>query len=521
MKKYCAVFMLIVAAVFLAGCDKKDSAGGTVSITIEVFDRGTDGGKSNPTNNEWTKWIQEKLLKDENIAVTFVPVPRWEEVTALNNLMASGAPPDLCLTYSTELVNGYRDQGGLLDMSPYIDTTLADLKSFLGPDLALPGKDLIRRYEDPATGEIYSLPARRIYTPMRNLFIRKDWLDKLGLPLPSTMDEFYKALVAFKENDPGGVGKNNVVPFSMGNDVFWSSHTLTYPFIDSNLSVKDRWTNIVVDRYICMPGYKEGIRFLNKMYNEGLIDRNFPLYRTEDDLFNVIKSGMVGSYSDNWDRIYRDSDRIQEDLQKNVPGAELVPVDCVTSPDGVIRRAIYDSAGAIIFMPASCKNPEAVLRYLNWLSRYENYHFLQIGPEGIVHDLENGLPKLKIATGGWIQNSPQNIDYTLPLNGLDMVDPELTVKALANGYSWEAEKIETAYHIAMHNGVPDPVIPVTLSAAGPYVQTLIDKDKVLLTESITARPADFDRVWDAGIKDYLESGAQAIIDERKAKYYEP
>ncbi|HCC37470.1 MAG TPA: ABC transporter substrate-binding protein, partial [Treponema sp.] len=145
MKKYCAVFMLIVAAVFLAGCDKKDSAGGTVSITIEVFDRGTDGGKSNPTNNEWTKWIQEKLLKDENIAVTFVPVPRWEEVTALNNLMASGAPPDLCLTYSTELVNGYRDQGGLLDMSPYIDTTLADLKSFLGPDLALPGKDLIRR----------------------------------------------------------------------------------------------------------------------------------------------------------------------------------------------------------------------------------------------------------------------------------------------------------------------------------------------------------------------------------------
>jgi putative aldouronate transport system substrate-binding protein len=515
------VMLVALAILVIPGCKKSGPTGKTVAITIEVFDRGTDGGKSNPTNNNWTKWIQEKLLQDENIAVTFIPVPRWEEVTALNNLMASGTPPDLCLTYSAELVSGYRDRGGLMDLSPYIDTTLKEMKEFLGPDLALPGRDFIRRYEDPGNGAIYSLPARRIYTPMRSLFIRKDWLDKLGLPLPGNLQEFYQALVAFKEKDPGGVGRNNVVPFSMGSDVFWASHTLTYPFMNQNLSTRDRWVNIVVDRYLCMPGYKEGIRFLNKLYNEGLVDRNFPLYRTEDELFNNIKTGYIGSYSDNWDRIYRDNDRILEDLQKNIPGAELVAVDCTTDAGGVSRRAIYDAAGAIIFMPASCKNPEAALRYLNWLSRYENYHFIQIGPEGVTHDIVDGLPKLKIAAGGWVMNSPQNIDYTLTLNGLDMIDPELTVKALANGYSWPAEKIEDAYYIAMRNGVPDPVIPVTLSAAGPYVQTLIDKGNVFLTETVTVRSGDFDRVWDTGMRDYLESGAQEIIDERKAKFYEP
>jgi len=247
------------------------------------------------------------------------------------------------------------------------------------------------------------------------------------------------------------------------------------------------------------------------MFNEGLIDKNFPLYRTESDVFNVFKAGYAGAYSDNWDRIYRDSDHILEDLQKNVPGANMVPVNCMTDADGVLRRAVYDAAGAIMFIPIACKNPEAALRYINWLARFENYNFLQIGPEGIVHDMENDLPKIKIATGAWVQNSPQNIDYTLHINGLDLGDPELTIKAIANGYSWPADIIENAYNISMVNGVPDPVIPVMLSVAGLYVQTLIDKGNYTVTEAIKARPADFDRIWDNGIKDWLNSGAQEII----------
>jgi putative aldouronate transport system substrate-binding protein len=209
------------------------------------------------------------------------------------------------------------------------------------------------------------------------------------------------------------------------------------------------------------------------------------------------------------------------DLQKNIPGAEMVPVDCLTDSNGIPRRAAYDPAGASYFIPVFCKNPDAALRYLNWLSRYENYNFLQIGPEGIVHDLEDGLPKLRTGPGEWVQNSPQNIDYTLPLNGLDMRDPELTIRALANGYSWPAESVENAYNIAMHNAVPDPVVPVTLTAAGPYVQTIIDKGNVMLTEAVIARPEDFDRVWETRLRDWLVSGAQAVIDEREAKFYEP
>ena len=515
------VVLLVMAIAVISGCGRTRDASGVQHITVQVFDRGTDGGRTNPTNNNWTRWIQEKVLADENIAVTFMPVPRWQEVTTLNNLMAARTPPDICITYLPELASSYRDLGGLFDMSPYLDTHLADLKEFLGPDIALPGRDFISRYADPETGAIYFIPARRIYTAMRNTFIRKDWLDKLGLPLPSTTEEFYAALVAFRDHDPGNVGRQNVIPFSMGNEVFWSSRTIAYPFIDQNLNTRDRWVNIVVDRYLTMPGYKEGIRFLNRMFNEGLIDPNFPIYATESDQFNNIKTGFIGAFGENWDRIYRDSDRILQDLMRNIPDAELVPISAMTDADGIHRSVIYDAAGALLFIPASSSNPQAAMRYLNWLSRFENYNFLQIGPEGIVHEIENELPKLLNATGPWIQNSPQNIDYTLTLNGLDMVDPELNIRALANGYSWPAEMIENAYRVSMFNGVPDPVIPVNLSAAGPYVQTLIDKGNVLLTQAVMARPADFDRIWEAGISDWLSSGAQIIIDERQEKFFEP
>jgi putative aldouronate transport system substrate-binding protein len=529
MKRINGAYFILFLSFFLilTACNKSKGTGdfstsdGPVKLTVEVFDRGTDGGKTDPTNNEWTKWIKQKVLTDENIAVEFIPVTRWDENTALNNLVAAGASPDLCLTYSTELIGNYRDQGGLFDMAPYIDTTLKDLKAFLGPDMALPGRDLIRRNQDSTTGAVYSIPSRRMNTAQNNLFIRKDWLSKLNLPIPETPEEYFNALKAFKEKDPGGVGKNRVVPFTMTIDVRWTASIIVNSFIDPNLSPKDFWINSVLERYFLLPGYKEGFRFLNRMYNEGLIDRDFPLYKAEENYNNLIKSGVVGSICHNWDQIFRESAAILSDLQKNVPGADFIAIDPIKSSDGITHKHAYDAAGIFFFIPATSKNPDAAMRYINWLARYENYNFLQIGPEGIVHDVVDGIPKLKVAPSLWIQNSPQNIDYTIHMIGLDLLDPEKTIRGVANAYPWPEERIAAAYQTAMTNAKPGPVIPATLSAAGPYSQTLVDKGNIIFATSVTANPADFDRVWDAGVADWLASGAQIVLDERRAKYFEP
>jgi putative aldouronate transport system substrate-binding protein len=520
MKKVAAI--LLCLGVLAAGCSKKESAaavsGQPAEITVEVFDRGTDGGKSDPINNNWTNWIKEKVLKDENIKVTFVAVPRGDENTALNNLMAAGNPPDVCLSYSAELIGSYRDLGGLFNLAPYVDTTLKDLKQFLGPDKALPGQDLIRRNQESASDAVYFIPARRMNTAQCNIFIRKDWLDKLGLPIPTTTQEYYDTLVAFKEKDPGNVGKNKVIPFTMTGDVRWTAGNIVNAFIDPNLSAKERWINTVVDRYFLLPGYKEGFRFLNKMYNANLMDRDFPLYKSEEDMNNLIKSGVVGSFSHNWDQIYRESVALLSDLQKNVPGADMIPIDPIQSSDGITHKVAYDAAGVNFFIPASCKNPDAAMRYINWLAKFENYNFLQVGPEGIIHDTVDGIPKIKAATGLWIQNSAQNIDYTIMMNGLSLGDEEKNAQALANAYPWSADIIARAYETAMTNAAPGPVVSATLTAAGPVQQTLVDKGNTIFTTTVTASLVDFDKVWDTGVQDWLAAGAQSVIDERRAQY---
>ncbi|MDL2317837.1 extracellular solute-binding protein [Eubacteriales bacterium OttesenSCG-928-A19] len=517
--------LLLAAIMLLASLPAIAFAGETpeyVEITVEVFDRGTDDGKTDPTNNYWTDWIKAKVLEDENIGVTFVAVSRWEETEQLNNLMASGTAPDICFTYSNELIANYRDLGGLTDLSPYIDSHLADLKSFLGADAAIEGRDLIQRNMDPDTGAIFSIPARRMNPAGGNTFMRKDWLDALGLPLPTTLEEFHDALKAFKEQDPGGVGTENVIPFTMTTDVRWRAANLIDSFVDPEITTEERYVNTVVDRNFLLPGVKEGYRYLNQLFHEGLIDPEFFLYEDDITADNLIKSGVVGAFGHNWDQAYRDSPGLLRDLLVNVPDAEIVTVDPFLNSAGEYFKYMYDAAGLNFFVPAASEaNLDAALRYLNWLARFDNYNYLQFGEEGVNHEIVDGAPKLIDARGETIQNSLQNIDYTIPMNGIYLGDDETTAKALANSYSVDAEYITVALEMSLNGGSAMPVIPVTLSAAGPYAETLRVKGITLMCESITAAPDQFDKVWDDGIADWLASGAQEIIDERAEKYIEP
>jgi putative aldouronate transport system substrate-binding protein len=524
-KMWVTVASLLVFAVCLTGqfmgCKKSNSAqsdaGKPAGITVEVYDRGTDGGKSNPADNEWTKWIQEKVLRDENIKVTFVPVNRWDETAVMNNLLSADNAPDVCFSYNGEQINSFGRLGGIADLKPYVEALLPDLKKLLGQDKN--GEWEIYRALDTEKNELYTIPNRYMLTATQNMFIRKDWLDKLGLPIPTTKEEFYDALVAFKEKDPGNVGKNKVIPFTLSTDVRWTAGIILDSHIDPYMGDKERWINTVVDRNLLLPGYKEGVRFLNTMYNAGLVDKDFPLYKEESAELNLIKSGVVGSFSHNWDQIYRENQAIMADMQKNVPGSLFVPVDCMKSVDGLTHKRGTDSiAGLSFFVPKTAKNIEAALRYVNWLAKYENYHFLQFGKEGVNHKLVDGIPQVIPATGGWIQNSNANIDYTPSINGYDLQDDDLNVKVLATSYPFPMEDVFEAYRISSFNADVTPFVRATLVEAAPLVQTLTDESAVVLIQSITAPAADFDRVYDAGVEKWRTSGAQKIVDERRAKY---
>jgi putative aldouronate transport system substrate-binding protein len=409
------------------------------------------------------------------------------------------------------MIDNFRDWGGILNLAPHIDTYLPDLKKLLGADPVFTGKDFIRRDEQFNTGgAAYAIPSARVALAQRNVWIRKDWLDKLGLPVPNSIDQFYNTLVAFRDRDPGGVGANRVIPYFQGSDVRWGLADLMNNGIQKGLTDRELWINTPVERNIAIPGYKEGVRLMNKWYNEKLIYQDFPLITVAEDGGNIIKSGVAGAFSGNWDGPYRPDDKTNSALAKNVPGASFIPVDL-----NLNNKSMMDKTGLWIFIPGFSKNQADALKYLNWLSKFENYNYLQVGERGRNHNIVNGVPQVIASTDPkWIQNSALNIDITMPLNGVDLGNTDDNIKVLALSYEgYSADLISNAYNISVKNARAAIVHPGTITKT-QNTQTLLDKADALLAQAIRTSPATFDSVWDAGYRDWLSSGAQEMIDER-------
>ena len=135
-----------------------------ITLKISVFDRGVTGGTA-VDNNAWTKWIQENFGDPRNIKIEWVVIPRSEEESKLNILMASGEAADISFTYNEALVTNFVAQGGLVELSDLIEKYGPHLKSFLGETVLSAGI---------FNGGQYAIPARRVVVATQGMFIRED-----------------------------------------------------------------------------------------------------------------------------------------------------------------------------------------------------------------------------------------------------------------------------------------------------------------------------------------------------------
>lgn len=139
------------------------------TITVEIYDRGNDGG-SDPTNNVFTDYIKEQMLEKYNVVVEYKKVPRWTEVDEINNLLAAGDAPDVCVTYSYPTIQTYANMGGVLDMNPY----LTEYKDQLTNLWNLLGDYNIYYDQDPTTGTVWAIEALLAERARINTFVRAD-----------------------------------------------------------------------------------------------------------------------------------------------------------------------------------------------------------------------------------------------------------------------------------------------------------------------------------------------------------
>ena len=494
------------------------------SITVEIYDRGNDGG-SDPENNMYTEYIKKGMKEKYNVDVTFKKVPRWTEVDEINNLLAAGDAPDICVTYSYPTVLTYAEMGGVIDLSPLVE----QYKSLLPNLFAWLGDTNVYWDKDPKDGTLWAIEGKRAEQQRIVTYVRKDWLDKLGLDVPTTRQQFEDMLVAFDANASELLGNdaNKMVPFQVSYDVGWTANNLIASFLDPNMSDKEFYINGFDDRMVTQNGTKEAVRLLNKWYNMGLLWDDFALYGSGDTTGDdMIKAGYVGAFMVNWDQPFRNGeDSFVANLQRNVgPDAAVIPVDCFENSAGKYAKYLYSSAGdRKIFFPVTNDEPLASLLYLDFISEPETIRFLQAGEEGVTHNvLESGAIEIIAAEGDAIQNSGKNIDYTITCNGTCFGDQELATLSLAYGYAGvDPELVLAADKIARTDGIAPKNVNVGIIEAEAGVgDTLSAKRDQLYDQAVVAADGDFDATWDRLMDEYLSAGGQDIIDERAAKWEE-
>jgi putative aldouronate transport system substrate-binding protein len=323
-----------------------------------------------------------------------------------------------------------------------------------------------------------------------------------------------------------------MVPFSHSFDVGWRSEHLTLSFIPSAVTDRDFFVYGFDDYNLSRPSIiagetaaKSSARILNKWYNENLTWKDFVLYgegdTTED---NLMKSGYVGAFIHNWEYPWRNQDGILTTMKTLAgPDANYIAITPFKNDTGEALKYGYALIDRNLFFPASNKNPIASLLYLDWVTRQDNLTFLQFGEEGVTHrKMNDGAIQTLAATGDKIMNAPNNIDYTLTINGIKMATMDLTIKSFALAYPVvDSSYVEAAYYASSEpRQTMGRAIVGDIAAEEGMGQVLKEKRDALFSQSITAPVARFDSVWDAGYRDYLNSGGQAIIDERAAKWKE-
>ena len=386
------VISLTMAAALLAGCGGGSGAGGGAgsagldvdpadvafplaeTATISGLTSYPVGSESNPNNRTIFKRLEEKT----NVHVDWKAIQsdQWGEKIALEMSNIKTLPEFVFSAGfgDTDLLK-YAKQGVIINVEEYIDKYMPNLKKVFEQ-----APEYKKMCEDE-NGHIWALPwieqlgseKTAIQTVGNMPFINKAWLDFLGLPVPTTVDEFEQTLIAFRDNADKLKAEFNVdgdiIPMSFimggGNE---DSIILTNGF-GEGYGDPDQGRHIVVtdDLKVVCPatteGWKEGVQWLHKLYEEGLIDKE----AWTQEWSTYVSKGKSGRYGVcfSWD-VANIASVSMDDL---IAGKGWVPLPALTADVRNITPANgsftsgFDRGRCVI--TANAKNPALICAWLD------------------------------------------------------------------------------------------------------------------------------------------------------------
>jgi len=495
-------------------------------VTLSVLTN-QNGLIVNMETNEMTKYMEEKT----NVHIDWQISANLAETKSI--FLASGDYPDVIfngdITQEEQMI--YGPKGVFIPLNELIEKYGVETKnmfnqlSFVKPEITNPDGNI---YALPMVSETYHMMFRY------KMWINTEWLKNLNLKMPETTEEFYQVLKAFKEKDPNGNKKQDEIPLSGITNRFNEMPTYFSPvtYLMSAFITDDgnnRWVqpfNGKLDTILNKPEFKEGLKYLNKLYKEGLLDTEV---FTQDP--SVLKqkgenagTPLLGAVSSHGPHVFT-----------NMDGETFKKYDAIPplkGPAGVqttafVPERVYQGCYVIT---NKCKEPEAAFRWADWLYSEEATQWTINGREGKEwRKAEAGETGINGKPAKWAIitkiNELQNVNWAQMGPSVRTAEWRLSQAAPTDIYSnagfearlYQASKLYDPYHTEDIFPV-NIFLPLENAAEVAQLRDALNKFVDESTARFITGDLDIESGWDGYIKSLNDIGLNRFIELNQKAY---
>ena len=342
------------------------------------------------TDNAYTRYIKS-VINVQNVDVFEANDSQYD--TNVSMVISMGSLPDIMVVSSQDEVEQLVEAGLIEDLTESYNNCISDRIRKMYESYGDSLKDMVT-YD----GKIMALPETNITDGPNLVWLRKDWMDKLGLSEPHTIDDVVNIVKHFISEDPGnnGVdasGKPNTVGLAVDTDVTgecgYSSEFLLDIIFACFGAYPKQW--IMNDDGEIVYGSvtneaKEALSYISSLYNQGVIDNDF-LLRTSTNICELIENGLCGSFFGPW---WAPNNPLANAVSRN-PDADCQPYLIATNSDGTTSYHSQNPCYKYVVVRKGYEHPEIAAKMISVMfdkvrfdctdsEEFKNYYQLNVEP---------------------------------------------------------------------------------------------------------------------------------------------
>lgn len=384
----CSAMVASLALGVLEGCGSSSSttassaagsgaAASNERITVRILKSKAANEVAAEQMDVW-KVLGEKF----NMDFEFDNPPQDNYNERLNLVMMDAQLPDIIMDMPTTEVLKYGESGVILSLNDYIDNSMPNLKKEIDK------RDGVEKALTYSDGNIYYMPMldEKVSGNMPYI-VRTDWLEKLGIESPVTLEDWENYWHLVKTTDLNGNGTNDEIPFSSYNMDGLRNFCTAFGCLDDFYTDPDDGGKVhygPID-----PKYKKAVTWMHDMYEKGYIDPEIITMDIASFMPKLAQNTVASFYGPLGGMLAAQN----ATMPASFPGFH---VEATVPPKGDAQIHSYidqePRAIAAAAITAGCKNVDRVIALLDYMYSDEGTRLINMGIEGTHYTMQNGKP---------------------------------------------------------------------------------------------------------------------------------